>query len=281
MPRKRKEQSDNYYKAFPSAMRELMNQRNTTQNELADYLQKSRQAISYYCDGSSSPDWETIVKIADYFNVSTEYLLGRTKDKNRNPCAMDELGLSSQVVEWLKSLNHGSASNDTMSVDISNIMESITFQLLMYNLREYRKAIIAEVIYDRVWERFFPDDSVMYQDDALKQHDAFKNEINKIIKSGQYDGYITKYLEIISFLNTDGTDGPDVSKLADMLIGVEGFTPSELCSQRVNKYMTLLMEDLKADVINKDIAQCFEQAVVDGRIAINQNVAVENAGKRK
>lgn len=98
MPRKKKEQSDNYYKAFPKAIRRLMEHRNTTQNELADYLQKTRQAVSYYCDGSSSPDWETLVKIADYFDVSTDYLLGRTDDPSRHPSAMDELGLSADAL---------------------------------------------------------------------------------------------------------------------------------------------------------------------------------------
>ena len=81
MPRKRKTEPKSFYKAFPTAMRTLMGIHGTTQNELADYLQRTRQSISYYCDGSSSPDWETLVKIADYFDVSTDYLLGRTDTK--------------------------------------------------------------------------------------------------------------------------------------------------------------------------------------------------------
>lgn len=102
MPRKRKEQPDNFDKAFPTAMRRLMEQKGTTHIELADYLQKTRQAVSYYCDGSSSPDWETIVKIADFFDVSTDYLLGRTEDPNRHPSAIDELGLSSDAVTHIR-----------------------------------------------------------------------------------------------------------------------------------------------------------------------------------
>lgn len=102
MPRKKKEQSGNYNKAFPTTIRNLMQQRNTTQNELANYLKKTRQAVSYYCDGSSSPDWETIVKIANFFDVSTDYLLGRTEDPNRVPCAADELGLRPSVIKRLR-----------------------------------------------------------------------------------------------------------------------------------------------------------------------------------
>ncbi len=102
MPRKKKLETDNYYKAFPVAMRKLMNQRNITQNELAVHLGKTRQSISYYCDGSSSPDWETIAKIADYFCVSTDYLLGLSADPTPIPSAVDDLGLSPEAVNVLK-----------------------------------------------------------------------------------------------------------------------------------------------------------------------------------
>lgn len=105
MPRKRKETPSGYDKAFPTVMRDLMKQRGTTQNELANYLQKTRQAISYYCDGSSSPDWETLVKIADYFNTSTDYLLGRTEDPYRQPSAIDELGLSEEAITGIRYCN--------------------------------------------------------------------------------------------------------------------------------------------------------------------------------
>ncbi len=103
MPRKRTEQkvqTENYLKAFPTVMRELM--KKTTQAELAAYLSKSRQSITYYCDGSSSPDWETLVKIADFFDVSTDYLLGRTNDPSRHPSAMDELGLSVDALTHIR-----------------------------------------------------------------------------------------------------------------------------------------------------------------------------------
>lgn len=103
MPRKRneqKEQNENYSKAFPTVMRQLM--QTTTQAELAGYLSKTRQSITYYCDGSSSPDWETLVKIADYFDVSTDYLLGRTKEPSRSPSAADEIGLTPKAVSAIK-----------------------------------------------------------------------------------------------------------------------------------------------------------------------------------
>lgn len=145
MPRKKKEQSDNYVKAFPKAIRELMEQRKTTQNELADYLQKTRQAVSYYCDGSSSPDWETLVKVADYFDVSADYLLGRTKDPDRNPSASDELGLSVAAVQWLKQLAN-SFDNGRYTQHFSVLLEMSSFQTLIFSLIEYFSALKASSV---------------------------------------------------------------------------------------------------------------------------------------
>ena len=43
---------------------------------LAKYLGVSRQAVGQYTQGRSAPDWKTIVKMAQYFGVTTDYLLG-------------------------------------------------------------------------------------------------------------------------------------------------------------------------------------------------------------
>ena len=106
MANQRKKDSLEYNKAFPSKLRELFKSSGKTQKEMAAYLHKSAQAISYYCDGSSAPDWETIVEIAKFFSVSTDYLLGRTLDDTpdqtlRSVCKYT--GLSSSTVRFLHS----------------------------------------------------------------------------------------------------------------------------------------------------------------------------------
>lgn len=104
MPRVQKVKPEGYDKAFPRSLRSLLEERGSTKKELAAYLGKSGQAISYYCDGTSSPDWETIVKIAKFFSVSTDYLLGLTVDPDPSPAAADELGLSAEAVRYLRTL---------------------------------------------------------------------------------------------------------------------------------------------------------------------------------
>ena len=97
--------NEDYEKAFPSRLRKLMDEGHISQQRLADYLGlKNRQSVAGYCNGRSTPDLESIVKIASFFNVSTDYLLGITADPNPSPAAVDELGLSAEAVRFLRTL---------------------------------------------------------------------------------------------------------------------------------------------------------------------------------
>lgn len=52
------------------------------QKELADAIGVSRQAITMWETGQRIPESETLQKLADFFNCSTDYLLGRTNKPN-------------------------------------------------------------------------------------------------------------------------------------------------------------------------------------------------------
>ena len=51
-----------------------------SQADLSEALEISRSSISMYENGNREPDFETLEKIADFFNVDIDYLLGRKKD---------------------------------------------------------------------------------------------------------------------------------------------------------------------------------------------------------
>ena len=57
---------------------ELRKEKNIGQKELAAYLRLSTGTISNYENGVHSPDLNTLCKLADYFEVTTDYLLNRT-----------------------------------------------------------------------------------------------------------------------------------------------------------------------------------------------------------
>ena len=63
---------------FQNVFKKLRLSHGYTQAELADALRISRSTIGMYETGAREPDFETLEIIADFFNVDTDYLLGRT-----------------------------------------------------------------------------------------------------------------------------------------------------------------------------------------------------------
>ncbi|ATP40729.1 hypothetical protein CSE16_12100 [Solibacillus sp. R5-41] len=57
--------------------------RNKTQQDIATILGVSRPAYTAYEQGNRTPDNETIEKLADYYDVTIDYLYGRTDNPNR------------------------------------------------------------------------------------------------------------------------------------------------------------------------------------------------------
>jgi transcriptional regulator with XRE-family HTH domain len=63
---------------FGENLRKLRKEKNLTQKELAEYLGVTGRTIGYYESGERFPSPETINRIADLFNVSLDWLFGRT-----------------------------------------------------------------------------------------------------------------------------------------------------------------------------------------------------------
>lgn len=65
-----------FYNPFAIRLRFLMRKQNTKQTELSELLGVTRQSIGKYADGSSLPPVDKIIELANYYNVSTDYILG-------------------------------------------------------------------------------------------------------------------------------------------------------------------------------------------------------------
>jgi transcriptional regulator with XRE-family HTH domain len=65
-------------------IKELRTERGITQADLAKILKISDRAVGYYENGDREPDYSTLLKIADYFDVSIDYLLGASDIKKPN-----------------------------------------------------------------------------------------------------------------------------------------------------------------------------------------------------
>ena len=61
-------------------LKEIRKSRGISQVKLAMDLNTSQNTISRYETGEREPGITELVRIADYFNISVDYLLGRTDD---------------------------------------------------------------------------------------------------------------------------------------------------------------------------------------------------------
>ena len=68
----------------PVRLKELRKKKGISQLRLATELNTSQNTISRYETGEREPGIAELIKIANYFNVSVDYLIGRTENPTLN-----------------------------------------------------------------------------------------------------------------------------------------------------------------------------------------------------
>jgi transcriptional regulator with XRE-family HTH domain len=62
---------------FGDILKELLEQHGLSQKEFARILGVTPSALGNYIHNTREPDYDTLLKISDYFHVSTDFLLNR------------------------------------------------------------------------------------------------------------------------------------------------------------------------------------------------------------
>jgi repressor LexA len=68
---------------FAKRLKELREEKGISIRQLAEILEMSHVAISYYENKKRVPDLLVAKKFADYFNTSCDYLIGLTDERYR------------------------------------------------------------------------------------------------------------------------------------------------------------------------------------------------------
>lgn len=84
-----------------SAINDLRKKSGLSQKEFADLFNVHQTAVSQWETGKTTPDKETLIKIANYFGVSIDYLLGNTEQKEKPLVNEDE-----ELTEYLDELKN-------------------------------------------------------------------------------------------------------------------------------------------------------------------------------
>lgn len=87
-------------------LKELREDKGLNQIDLAEILNVSRQTISGYETGTIEPPFSTLVKLADIYNCSLDYLAGRTKERyNLNLMNKNNKKLLLELIEVVEQYN--------------------------------------------------------------------------------------------------------------------------------------------------------------------------------
>ncbi len=70
--------------SFAERFAELYKGKNSTYAAIAEKIGISLRALKYYVSGEREPTLSTLIALADYFDVSLDYLVGRSDDPQRH-----------------------------------------------------------------------------------------------------------------------------------------------------------------------------------------------------
>ncbi|BAH07571.1 helix-turn-helix domain-containing protein [Clostridium kluyveri] len=87
-------------------LKKLRNEKNLLQKEIAKKLKITTSAYGFYEQGKRTPDTEILNKIAEFYNVSIDYLLGRTNIRDSADKITNSLNSNPELSEFWNSLRN-------------------------------------------------------------------------------------------------------------------------------------------------------------------------------
>ena len=87
---------------FAIRIKNLRKSRELNQVQLAEKLGVKKQSISNWENDNIMPSVDMLIKIADFFHVSTDYLLGREVREASAPQMLDITGLTPRQIKHIQ-----------------------------------------------------------------------------------------------------------------------------------------------------------------------------------
>lgn len=157
----------NENEAFQARLVELYNKDPKPLHMLEEEFGAARQTVSKWLNGTRLPNAASLVKIARYYNVSVDYLLGlsNTKSPDVNArVAAEYTGLSERAVEWLHSGLGDFECDGVVGLDeatkkencdtASALIQDKAFSKMIHHLKEISLESYLERILNILWEDY-------------------------------------------------------------------------------------------------------------------------------
>lgn len=119
-------------------LKSLRESKQLTQQELADKLNLSRVRYNNYETGKRSPDYDTLQVIANFYDVSIDYLLGNTDNPNSEITLTDKD--EKDIAKTMQKLKE-QLSNDQGLMFDGDVLDEETAKLLLAAIEQQEKMI--------------------------------------------------------------------------------------------------------------------------------------------
>lgn len=191
-------------------IREQRKKKGMSQVDLSHMLRVNDSTISKYENGDASVPLDTLITIADIFDVSVDYLLGRSESAAiENYAIGHELGLTDETIETLKYIkqisdeyrNYIKLINAFLSdrSDTYNFFEQLFAFAIMQHLNGYINSeqlpqIIVENIENHIKKFVMPQ---IY--DLIQQNsDIYNRPFNEVLNMEQFNKDVVKMYKLLT-----------------------------------------------------------------------------------
>ena len=110
-------------RSFGEILASLREERGIYQKELAGILKVSVGTISNYENNIHFPDQEALMQLADYFGVTTDYLLGRTPYRYQLDILHQEYAPGVTISDLVNIMQHFNAQNAASLLDYMELLQ--------------------------------------------------------------------------------------------------------------------------------------------------------------
>lgn len=166
-----------YDNIFSVRLRLLLQRHKITQQELAEKVDCSRQAISQYVEGLNAPNIDKLCNIARYFNVSTDYLMGlsdiETTDKDLK-FVCEYTGLSEYSVIVLGELLRSKDTENSYNVSFNMPLEQLNIINYFLNSSKFFDVVFELMMYKHNIETISQD-----YEKEISQNDDYSNLLKR------------------------------------------------------------------------------------------------------
>lgn len=271
-------------KSFGARLYDLIVDRGINQAELSKETGIVQSALSGYVSGTRldpdddtnrdyrAPDCSSIIALARYFSVSTDYLLGITGDPSIHPTATDDLQISAKAIQQM----HSFAVHEKKAAELSLLMEDRLFWSILREIIAYKNATIAEGIYDSIALKHYTsdDDSCIAESIAESR---IEEGLSVALNDTSLDEAVRRYLSSLIYLRSLPYDDQGHSDAAYAL----NFVPSEIHEQRARNYLSDMLERANPENPIHGLRRVYTEVAKSGHIHYDQDGNAHYSPKRR